>query len=395
MSVASLIRESMERSSWIRKMFEQGAAMKAEHGEKNVFDFSLGNPDLPPPTDFHRILLEELEQDPPRMHSYMPNGGYPFARDAVASYLSGIHGLPIDGGRVIMTNGAGGALNAALKSLLNPGDTVLVSTPCFMEYLFYTANHGGKLELVEGAEDFSPDIAAFEKKIGPETAAVIVNSPNNPSGRIYPEETLRELGELLTKKSSEYGRTIYLISDEPYRKLVYDGAEVPSVFQAYQESIITTSFSKDLSIPGERIGYLALNPGAAAGDELMNAFILCNRILGYVNAPALMQRAVIRLLESKVDVERYQKRRDLLCEGLAEIGYRFRKPEGAFYLFPQAPGGDDLETVRVLQNEKILTVPGRGFGSPGFFRIAFCVEEEVIEGSMDGFRRAFSSLTGG
>jgi aspartate aminotransferase len=376
-------------------MFEQGAAMKAEHGEKNVFDFSLGNPDLPPPADFHRVLMEELRQDPPRMHSYMPNGGYPFARDEVASYLKNIHGTGIDGSRVILTNGAGGALNVALKSVLNPGDTVLVSTPCFMEYMFYTANHGGKLELVARADDFSPDIAAFEERIGPETAAVIINSPNNPSGRIYPEETLRELGGLLTKKSAEYGRTIYLISDEPYRKLVYDGAVVPSVFQAYPESIITTSFSKDLSIPGERIGYLALHPEAASGDELMNAFILCNRILGYVNAPALMQRAVVRLLESKVDVDRYQRRRDLLCDGLADIGFRFRKPEGAFYLFPQAPGGDDLEAVRVLQNERILTVPGRGFGSPGFFRIAFCVEEEVIEGAMPGFKRAFTALTGG
>jgi aspartate aminotransferase len=339
--------------------------------------------------------MEELRQDPPRMHSYMPNGGYPFARDEVASYLKNIHGTGIDGSRVILTNGAGGALNVALKSVLNPGDTVLVSTPCFMEYMFYTANHGGKLELVAGADDFSPDIAAFEERIGPETAAVIINSPNNPSGRIYPEETLRELGGLLTKKSAEYGRTIYLISDEPYRKLVYDGAVVPSVFQAYPESIITTSFSKDLSIPGERIGYLALHPEAASGDELMNAFILCNRILGYVNAPALMQRAVVRLLESKVDVDRYQRRRDLLCDGLADIGFRFRKPEGAFYLFPQAPGGDDLEAVRVLQNERILTVPGRGFGSPGFFRIAFCVEEEVIEGAMPGFKRAFTALTGG
>ena len=287
-----------------------------------------------------------------------------------------------------MTSGAGGALNAVLKTLLNPGDTVIASTPCFMEYKFYCDNHGGSLVLVPGKKDFNIDVENIEGAITEKTAAVIINSPNNPSGRVYPEETIIALGRMLKKKSSEIGRTVYLISDEPYRKIVYDGITVPPVLKHYNNAIICTSYSKDLSIPGERIGYAAVNPDAEDYDNLINGIILCNRILGYVNAPALMQRTIAELQGVSVDINLYKKKRDMLAGGLKEMGYEFRIPEGTFYLLVKAPGGDDMKMVDLLLQEKILTVPGRGFGVPEYFRIAFCVDENVISGAMDGFRRA-------
>jgi aspartate aminotransferase len=283
-------------------------------------------------------------------------------------------------------------MNVALKTILNPGDTVLASTPCFMEYRFYADNHGGTLELVPSRPDFDLDVGALEAKITPRTAAVILNSPNNPSGRIYPEATLRDLGRMLADAGRRVGRAIYLVSDEPYRKIVYDGARVPSVMAACRNSIVVTSYSKDLSIPGERIGWLAVHPEADGVSELVDGFVLCNRILGYVNAPALMQRVVAGIGDAAVDPRVYQRKRDRLCDALSGIGYELARPQGTFYLFPKAPGGDDLAAVEALQTELVLTVPGRGFGTPGWFRIAFCVDDAVIERSIPGFERAFARL---
>jgi aspartate aminotransferase len=392
MAVADSIKQMMDRSSWIRRMFEAGAELKAQHGADKVCDFSLGNPNLMPPPEFREALIKLARDDLPMKHAYMPNAGYPAVRAAVANYIHAEYGLRIKQDNVIMTCGAGGGLNVILKTILNRGDKVLVSAPCFVEYRFYVENHGGSLELVQGKQDFDLDIGALEKRIDDRTAGIIINSPNNPSGRVYPEETIRELCEMLKKKSSQLGRVIYLISDEPYRRIVFDGVKVPSIFAFYNNTIVVTSFSKDLSIPGERIGWLAVHPQADDSANLINGCILCNRILGYVNAPALMQRAVASLLQVTVDAGEYQCKRDALFNNLRQMGYAVRKPEGAFYLFPQAPGGDDLRFVDILRQELILAVPGRGFALPGYFRLAYCVDDEIIERSLAGFSRAIKKI---
>ncbi len=383
--ISGKIRKMMESSSFIRKMFETGARLKLEYGEDNVFDFSLGNPAMDPPGTFTETLLEKAADL--HMHRYMPNAGYVDVRKKIADYISSEQETKITENNVVMTSGAGGALNTVLKTLINSGDKVIASIPCFMEYKFYCDNHGGELELVKGKSDFNLDINAIETAITKETAAVIINSPNNPSGRIYPQETIDNLALMLERKSNETGRTIYLISDEPYRKIVYDNLTVPQVMDAYKNSIICTSYSKDLSIPGERIGWLTVNPEAEDYTNLINGIILCNRILGFVNAPALMQRTIAELQGVSVDIDLYRRKRDYLAKKLAEFGYKFRVPEGTFYFFVEAPEGDDMKIVDMLQKERILVVPGRGFSLPGYFRIAYCVEDSVIEGSMTGFER--------
>ncbi len=393
MAISRRISEMIEKSSWIRTMFETGSRMKAQYGPDQVCDFSLGNPNLAPPERFNRVLISLLKSDIPRMHSYMPNAGYPEVRETLARSISNEHGIELNSSHLIMTCGAGGGLNVALKTLLDPGDHILVSAPGFMEYFFYADNHGGTLHMVKSRDDFDLDVEKIESRITGDTAAVIVNSPNNPSGKIYPESTLRALGDMLTSKSRKIGRTVYLLSDEPYRKIVFDDIKVPSVFSCYRNSIIISSYSKDLSIPGERIGWMAVHPEAESVDEFLSGAILCNRILGYVNAPALMQRVVREIHDESIDVSVYKRKRDMLCAGLKRIGYDFRVPDGTFYLFPKAPGGDDLAVVSALQEQRILTVPGRGFGLQGYFRIAFCVEDEVIHRSFEGFSRAYSELT--
>jgi aspartate aminotransferase len=387
------MRKRIESASWIRKMFETGNALKKKHGIDSVCDFSLGNPNIEPPEQFNSTLLNIVQEKAPGMHRYMPNGGYPEVRQRVAASVSSEQQVSLTGDHVILTCGAGGGLNVALKTILNPGDRVLTSTPFFMEYASYVDNHGGVLETVQGLDNFEPDLDRIASRITENTAALIINSPNNPSGHVYPEETIRQLGELLLDKSNRIGRTIYLISDEPYRKIVYDGTKVPPIFPFYRHSIIVSSYSKDLSIPGERIGWLAVNPATDDAQELMGGIILCNRILGYVNAPALMQRAIQRLQGLSVDTALYQHKRDLLCDGLSKLGYEFIKPMGTFYLFPKAPGGDDMRFVEALQNELVLVVPGSGFGSPGHFRVAFCVNDDVIKRSMPGFERALGKTT--
>lgn len=386
MAISKRVKDWMEQSSWIRKMFEEGVALKARYGEKNVFDFSLGNPDLEPPLLFSEILKGIVGEKQLGKHGYMPNAGYPETRQAIANYLSQEHQVQVSGKQVIMTCGAGGGLNVVLKTLLNPGEEVIILVPYFVEYLFYVGNHGGGCRLVKTRHDFSLHLSEIEKAISSKTKAIIVNSPHNPTGRVYDEESMRELGELLRKKSGEIGGEIYLISDEPYGKIIYDDISFPSVFRIYENSILVTSYSKELSIPGERIGFIAVSPLAKPLMDLVEAMIFCNRTLGFVNAPALMQRVVQHLQGISVDVTVYQRRRDLLCDHLASWGYRFVKPEGAFYLFPQTPI-DDVAFVKELQSKNILTVPGRGFGMPGFFRIAYCVNEEVIRHSLEGFRK--------
>jgi aspartate aminotransferase len=392
MAVSARMKRSLEGSSWIRRMFEAGAQLAAVHGRDKVCDFSLGNPDVDPPPAFQAALEAVVRETGVRKHGYMPNAGYPEVRAAVAAHLSTEMGVTLSADHVVMAYGAGGGLNATLKALLDPGDEVVASVPYFVEYGSYADNHGGTLVLAPTRDGFDLDVPAIEAKIGPRTAAVIVNSPNNPTGRVYPERTIRDLGAMLAAASRRVGRTVYLLSDEPYRHIVYDGVRVPSVFAAYPHSIAVTSHSKDLSLPGERIGSVAVHPAAEDAAEVVAAIVVATRVLGFVNAPALMQRVTARLQGLSVDPAVYRVRRDRLYDALVGMGYEAARPEGAFYLFPKAPGGDDLAFVRALQDELVLAVPGRGFGMPGYFRVAYCVDMAVIERSFEGFHRAIGKV---
>jgi aspartate aminotransferase len=392
MTISKKVESFITKSSWIRKMFEEGARLKAIHGPDTVFDFSLGNPNMDPPPAFKQALKEIAESTAPGLHAYMPNPGYPFVRKAVADFVSGEQQAAVTENDIIMTCGAAGGLNVILKTILDPGDAVLVPAPYFVEYGFYADNQGGTLKTVATNPDFTLNISAIDQALTPDVKAVLINSPNNPTGQVYPEDNLKELGELLASKSRRFSRTIYLVSDEPYRKIIYDGIRVPGIFTAYPDSIITTSYSKDLSIPGERIGFIAINPAATYRNELMAGLGLANRILGFVNAPAMMQRVVAAVQGSAVDIKHYARKRELLCTGLEKLGYEFIKPAGAFYLFPKSPIPDDVEFVRALQEELILAVPGAGFGGPGHFRLAFCVDDAVITSAMPAFGRAIQKF---
>lgn len=387
MTIAKKIESLIAKQSWIRNMFEEGTRLKAEHGAQNVYDFSIGNPKLPPPEKFNEVLKDTVDSSAPGDHGYMPNIGYPQVCAAVAEYLSKEQQVSITQKEVLMTCGAAGGLNVIFKAILDPGDEVITPAPYFVEYNSYVDNHGGTLKTVSTKPDFNLDIDAISAAISEKTKAILINSPNNPTGYVYSEESLNELGELLKIKGEKLNRTIYLVSDEPYRKIVYDGIKVPSIFTCYNESIITASYSKDISIPGERLGFVAINPNASFKDDLKAAMAITNRILGFVNAPALMQRVVARLQGISVDISEYARKRDLMCNGLADSGYEFMKPSGAFYLFPRAPISDDVEFVRSLQKELILAVPGSGFGGPGYFRIAFCVDDDTIKNSIPGFKK--------
>ncbi len=387
MSISQQIAGYLEKSSWIRRMFEEGLKLKKIYGEDKVFDLSLGNPDLPPPPTVKDTLLRIAQNFQPELHRYMPNAGFPFVREIMAKKISSEQNVTITSNEIIMTCGAAGALNVIFKTLLDPGDEVLFPAPYFVEYFFYVENHQGKAVAVPTKEDFSLDIEAFEKRISPKTKAVLINSPNNPTGQVYSAEELEALSQLLREKSSYYGKPIFLISDEPYRNLVFDNLKVPSLFQYYKESLIAYSFSKELSLAGERIGFIALHPEIEAKEKIMEGLILSNRILGFVNAPALSQRIVAECAFAKVEVEIYQKRRDLLCSILEEGGLNFVKPKGGFFVFPKVPI-DDLKFCEVLKEELILAVPGRGFGLPNHIRLAFCVPEETILKMKPNFLKA-------
>jgi aspartate aminotransferase len=394
MAVARKMRDFVENGSMIRKMFEEGARLKKIHGADKVFDFSLGNPNLPPPEAFKARLRAVVEADEPGLHAYMPNAGLPETRGAIASRVSADQGVALAGEHVIVTCGAAGGLNIVFKALLEPGDEVLVSSPYFVEYGFIADNHGGVLKSLPSLPDFSLDVPALEAAMGPKTKILLVNTPNNPTGKIYSAESLALLASALERKSRELGHAIYLVSDEPYRKLAYGRTELPSVLASYPSSIVVTSHSKDLSLPGERIGYVAVNPAADDQAALMGALALANRILGYVNAPSLMQRVIADIGEACVDVSVYMGKRDALAAALRAAGYDFQLPEGAFYLFPKCPIADEARFVALLKEENILVVPGSAFGSPGYFRIAYCVDDKVIEGALPGFERAIRRAKG-
>jgi aspartate aminotransferase len=388
MSIAIKVRGAIERASWIRRMFEEGAALTARFGAENVYDFTLGNPSVEPPEAFRRELRRLAEHPEPGMHRYMNNAGYDFTRRAVAEVLTEKTGVPVDFSQVVMICGAGAGLNVVLKTILNPGEEVIILTPYFVEYKFYVDNHGGTtVEVWTDRNTFQPDIAAIEAAIGPNTRALLINSPNNPTGVVYPAETLAALGSMLERKQAELGRTLYVISDEPYARLAFDGHQVPPVFRHIRNSIVVTSHSKDLALPGERIGYLAANPAMDDCALFLEGAIFCNRVLGFVNAPALMQRLVAGLQRESVDVGEYQCKRDVLYQHLTGLGFKMVKPGGGFYLFPQSPLADDVAFVRQALTHNILLVPGSGFGAPGYFRIAYCVAMDVIERSLPAWEK--------
>jgi aspartate aminotransferase len=388
MAISKKVDGFMTKASWIRKMFEEGIRMKQEVGADKVFDFSLGNPIMEPPESC-RQALRELAQNPPAgVHRYMSNAGHPEVRARVAEYLSADTGAALEADDVIMSCGAGGALNVALKALLDPGDQVVVVAPCFPEYRFYTDNHGGELVVAESAKDFDLDLAELDRAVSRRTKALILNSPNNPTGRMYSAARLKELGDLLARKEKEAGGPISILSDEPYRKIVFDGGKAPPIFDAHPNTILITSHSKDLGLPGERIGFAAIGPGHQDRRPLRDAMTFTNRTLGFVNAPALFQRVVAQNQSTSVPVEEYQKLRDIFCDGLDRAGLEYFRPQGAFYLFPKTPSDDDLAFVRALQKHYILAVPGAGFGRGGHIRLSFCVTQREIEGALPGIKQA-------
>ena len=392
MSVSDKVQKGMEQGSWIRRMFEEGASLKKQYGAENVFDLTLGNPVMEPPPEVHQELKRLATKPVPGMHRYMENAGYPETRAAVAAQLSLESGIQFTLNDIVMTCGAAGALNVVLKTILNAGDEVIIFAPYFPEYINYIDNHSGTTKILPTNEQFVPQLDVLGTNIGHRTRAVLINSPNNPSGAVYSEDFLHQLGDLLSKKETEYGTSIFLINDEPYRKIVYDGRTCPQVWSHYRRSIVVTSHSKDLALPGERIGYVAIHPDCSQRQELVDGFIYCNRILGYVNAPALMQRIVRSLQSVTVPVAEYQRKRDFLYEHLTGMGYSMMKPQGTFYMFPRSPLADDVAFVRELQQWQVLTVPGRGFGTPGYFRISYCIDDRTLGGSLVGFGKAAQKL---
>ena len=393
MAISTKISKAMEASSWIRKMFEEGAMLKKQKGEENVYDFTLGNPITEPPESFKRRLKVLAADDTPGSHAYMPNSGIPWVREKIAAYLTRQTGIAYTANQIVMTVGAAGGLNVILKALMDTGDEILTFAPFFVEYRVYADNFGGTLKPVPTTDAFLPDLDMLKAAITEKTKAMIINSPNNPTGVIYSEETIKALAKTLHQASEEIGHPIYLISDEPYRKIVFENTKVPYPSVYYEDTILITSHSKDLSIPGERIGYIAIHPESTDAQALSTAANFTNRILGYVNAPALMQRVVAELQDEPADVAGYHKKRDLFYPALVSFGYEIVKPMGAFYLFPKAPGGDDVAFVNHLKKFDILAVPGSGFGTPGYFRLAYCVKDSAIERSLDGFKRAIESFS--
>ena len=379
----------MENSSWIRKMFEEGIRLKKEFGEENVFDLSLGNPVIEPPEEVRKALIESARDESHGLHRYMPNAGLADVRAVIAESLSPECKVELSANDVVMVCGAAGGLNITLKTLLDPGDEVIIFAPYFVEYLFYADNHGGKAVAVPTLDDFRLNFEALQNALNEKTKAVIINSPNNPTGVLYSRQELQELARVLKAHSDKLGKAVYLISDDPYKKITFDGVEAPNIMEFYQDSIYITSHSKDIALPGERIGFLAVHPQCESAGLLMAGLIFCNRVLGFVNAPALIQRVVKQVQGVTVDVEQYRRKRDYLYYELTRIGYQVVKPQGAFYFFPKSPLEDEVEFVKKLADKKVLVVPGRGFGLPGYFRISYCLPDSVIEGSIAGFEKAY------
>lgn len=392
--IAEQMKGFVKNSSAIRAMFEEGKKLAAVYGAENVYDFSLGNPNVPAPEKVRKEAVRMLtEDDPVILHGYMNNSGYEDVREKISKFLNKTHGTNFRTENILMTVGAAGGLNVILKTLLNPGDEVIVFAPYFGEYRSYAANYGGVLvEVPPNTSDFQPDLVSFEKLISPKTKAVIVNTPNNPTGVIYSEKTIRAMADIMRGKQQEYGTDICLISDEPYRELAYDGAEVPYLTKYYENTVVGYSFSKSLSLPGERIGYLVIPDEMKDSADVIAAANVANRILGFVNAPSLFQKVAAECLEERTDLEYYNRNRKTLYHGLTEAGYECVRPEGAFYLFVKSPVEDEKVFCEAAKKHRILIVPGSSFGCPGYVRIAYCVSYETIVNALPGFKKVICEL---
>jgi aspartate aminotransferase len=389
------IAANLQHSSWIRAMFEEGEKLRAIHGSDKVFDFTLGNPDTEPPNSIKDKFKELILGDVPGIHRYMNNAGFADVREAVAGQLQKESGVPLAPGHIVMTCGAAGGLNVVLKTILNPGDEVIVLAPYFVEYLFYIDNHGGKPVIINtSSQDFQPDLQELAAHISPRTKAVIINSPNNPTGVVYSEKVLQKMAAVLAAKEKEYAGTIYVLSDEPYNKIIYDDVKLPQILKIFKNSFVINSFSKSLSLPGERIGFIAANPAMDHCSRLVDGLVFCNRILGFVNAPSIIQKVVAGSLDEAAPVDRYREKRDILYNHLIELGFTCIKPQGAFYLFPKALISDDEVFARAAQKYNLLLVPGKGFGWPGYFRLAYCVSLKTIEDSLPAFEALVAEFKG-
>jgi len=388
MPVAKTISEQLQRASWIRRMFEEGARLKRERGEENVFDFTLGNPDVEPPEPVLEALRHVITRNRPMSHGYMPNPGYAQVREVVAAKLQRETSLAFTADDIFMTVGSAGACNVILKSILDPGDEVIVLMPCFSEYPFYVSNHAGCMVPVETDAAFLPDVERIAAAITPRTRALILNTPNNPTGVVYPERVLRELDSVLTRA----GHPILVLSDEPYKSLVYDGRRQPEVASLIANTVICNSWSKSQGLAGERIGYLALSPRLPDLADLRRACTFTNRILGYINAPAIWQWVMLEAADATIDVAAYERKRNVLCDALESMGYEVTRPEGTFYIFLKTPIPDDIAFVRLLAAEGVLTVPGAGFGRSGYIRLSLTIPLQQIEASIPGFARVLLSL---
>lgn len=392
--IAKKMQVQVENSSVIRAMFEEGKRLAAIHGAENVFDFSLGNPNVEAPPEVKLAIIDILnEYEAMGIHGYMNNSGYEEVRDAIADSINRKFATSFTQNNIIMTVGAAGGLNVILKTLLNPGDEVITFAPYFGEYRNYVSNYDGELVVVSpNTVDFQPNLAEFKDKVTPRTKAVIICSPNNPTGVIYSEDTIVKLADILRDKQKEFGTDIYIISDEPYRELAYDNIKVPYLTHYYDNAIVGYSFSKSLSLPGERIGYLVIPDQASDFENLISAANIATRILGYVNAPSLFQRVIARCLNAQVDLEAYNRNRELLYYGLTSFGYQCAKPEGAFYMFVKSPIADEVQFCRLAKQKNILIVPGSSFGCPGYVRIAYCVAYKTIERALPGFKALIEDL---
>lgn len=379
---------NLNKSSWIRLMFEEGTRLTEKYGADKVYDYSLGNPYGEPPTDVINSLKNHILNEEKGLHKYMNNTGYPEVREKIAKHLEKESGVELSKDNIVMTVGAAGGLNVVLKALLNPEEEIIVFAPYFVEYSFYADNHGGKTVVVPpDTSTFEPDLEAFKNSITPKTKAIIINNPNNPTGVVYSENTLKSINNILSEKEKEFKTTIFVISDEPYNKIIYDNIKLPKMLSIFKNAIIVNSFSKSLALAGERIGYIAASSNIQNIDILVNALTFCNRTLGFVNAPGLFQKVVADALEAEIDIGSYQKRRDFLYENLTKLGFECIKPQGAFYLFPKALLDDDVEFVKRALKYNLLLVPGSGFGCPGYFRISYCVDFDMIKRSIPAFEQ--------
>lgn len=386
--ISKEISEGLKNASWIRRMFVEGGKLKEQFGEDNVYDYSLGNPYFEPPKSVTDKLKELVNGDFEGSHRYMDNAGYKDVRQKVAEYINKDAQKPLTHEHILMTVGAAGGINVFLRTVLDRGDEVVIFAPYFAEYLFYINNNNGIPKIIKTDEKtFEPDLTTFEEQITDKTRVVIINSPNNPTGVIYSEQTLKGMGEILARKEKEFGREIYLISDEPYKVLIYGDAKVPNILNFYHHAVMINSFSKSLGLAGERIGYIAINSTFEDVELFMGGLAFANRTLGFVNAPAIWQKVIADSLDETIDISLYEIRRNVLYSKLKALGFEMVEPKGAFYLFPKALEEDDVAFVMEAKKFNLLLVPGSGFGYPGYFRMSYCVDMAMIERSLPALEK--------